>query len=146
MPSGVQLRRPIVPPGRQTRTSSSATVLVVRREHRADRGHDDVEGFVVEREILCVGFDPLELEPLGSLRGPARVEQLRGEVARGHVGAALRRRKRRVARARRHVQDAHAVADSARFDQRGPERQQERLDHGGVVARRPHLPVAALEL
>ena len=35
-PSGVQLSRPMVPPGRVTRTSSSATGLVVRREHDAD--------------------------------------------------------------------------------------------------------------
>jgi hypothetical protein len=42
---------------------------VVGSEHRADRGHDDVEAPTLERQVLGVGLDPGELEPLPSARG-----------------------------------------------------------------------------
>ena len=48
-PSGVQLASAIVPPGRQTRSSSRAVVRVVGREHGADAGQHHVERVVGER-------------------------------------------------------------------------------------------------
>ena len=65
MPSGVQLSSPIVPPGRHTPHQLVGDLLVVRREHRADRRHDDVERLVVERQVLGVGRRPIRA------RGPA---------------------------------------------------------------------------
>ena len=46
--------------------------LVVRREHHADRRHDDVEGRGLERQVLGVGRDPLDVEPFGRRRGRPR--------------------------------------------------------------------------
>ena len=50
--------------------------LVMGREHHADRGHDDVERLVLERQVLGVGLDPVELEALGLGAAAARLEQL----------------------------------------------------------------------
>ena len=146
MPSGVQLSRPIVPPGRHTRTSSSATCLVVRREHRADRGHDDVEGLVLERQVLGVGLDPLELEPLGLGRRAAGVEQLGRQVARDHVSRPPEQPGSRRCRCRRRRR-GRACQDRCRRPRpvAGPAAA-ERLDHRRVVARRPHRAVARLQL
>ena len=58
-PSGVQLINPIVPPGRQTRTISSADALVVRREHDPDAGQHRVELSAAERQRFGIGFPPL---------------------------------------------------------------------------------------
>ena len=48
MPSGVQLSRPIFPPNRAHPHQLVGGVLMVRREHHADRGHHDVESLVLE--------------------------------------------------------------------------------------------------
>ena len=119
---------------------------MVRGEHRPDRGHDHVERFVVEGQVLGVGLDPFELDALGSRSGAARLEQLRGQVASGHLGARLGRRDRSVAGAGGDIEHLHAGADPRSLDEPGAERQQEGLDHRRVIAGGPHLPVACLEL
>jgi len=106
----------------------------MRCEHRADRGHHDVVRPFLERQVLGVGLDPLELDPLGFRPRPAGVEQLGSQIACGHVRAALRSHDRRVAGPGRHVENAHALADAAGLDEPWTERQQERLDHRRVVA------------
>ena len=55
-PSGVQLARPILPPALQTRSSSAAARLLVRREHHAEGREHDVEAVVRERQVLGVGL------------------------------------------------------------------------------------------
>jgi hypothetical protein len=61
------------------------------REHRADRGHDHVERLVVELEVLGVGFDPFELDPIGLRPAATRLQQLGRQVAGRDVRAGLRR-------------------------------------------------------
>jgi hypothetical protein len=100
--------------------SSSATSWWLRREHRADRGHDHVVGLVVERQVLCIGLNPLELQPLGLGAGAAGLEQLGRQVARGDLRAALRGRDRRAAAAGGHVEDAHAGRDLAGLHEARP--------------------------
>ena len=144
------LGRPAEQPDRAARAAHAhelvGRLLVVRREHDADRRHDDVERLVLERQVLGVGLDPLELEAL-RLRAPAtRLQQLRRQVAGRDVRAALRGRDRGVAGAGGDVEDAHPGTDPARLDESRPDRQQERLDHGRVVTRGPHRAVAGLEL
>ena len=78
------LGRPAQQPDRAARAADAhelvGDVLVVRREHRADRGHDDVERLVLERQLLGVGLHPLELEPLGlrAARGRPRAARASG--------------------------------------------------------------------
>ena len=148
MPSGVQLRQPDRAAGRgSTRTSSSATCLVMRREHHADRRDHDVERLVARTA--------------GSRRRPrpSRAARRRPPPARGpassssgvrSVAATLApaqgRRERRVAGAGGNVEDARARPDPARLHQPRPERQQQGLHHRGVVAGCPHRAVARLQL
>jgi len=47
---------------------------VVGGEHHADRGDDDIEAGVLERQILGVGLGPLELNALGRGAGAPGVE------------------------------------------------------------------------
>ena len=56
--------------------------LMVGREHGAERGRDDVELAVGERERLRVGDDPLDVDaPLACLRSPAaRLSGVRSEA------------------------------------------------------------------
>jgi len=120
--------------------------LVSGREHRADDRHDDVERLGVERQTLGVGLNPLELQPGGVRTAPAGAEQLGRQVAGGHSRAGARGSQRRVARAGGDVEHPHPGADARRSDEPRAERQQERLDHGRVVARGPHSAVARLQL
>jgi hypothetical protein len=119
---------------------------MVRREHRADARHDDVEGRVLERQVLGVGLRPLQREPLGFGDAAAGLEQLGREVAGGDVRAGLRGADGSVPGSGRDVEHLHPGADAARLDEDRAQRQQEGLDHPRVVARRPHLAMAGLEL
>ena len=101
---------------------------------------------VLEGQVLGVGLDPLELQPGGLRAATARVQQLGRQVARGHPRPGVRRGQRRVAGAGGDVEHPHARADAGRRDEPRAERQQERLDHGRVVARGPHGAMARLEL
>ena len=65
MPSGVQLSSPIVPPGRQTRTSSSAACWWCGANITPIADMTTSKRLVLERQVLGVGLDPLELEARG---------------------------------------------------------------------------------
>ena len=117
MPSGVQFSIPIVPPGRQTRTSSSATswwwgANIAPIDDMTTSNDSSSNG-----RFSASACDPLELEPARLRAAPARLEQLGRQVARGHARAALRRRDRGVAGAGGDVEHAHARADAARLDE-----------------------------
>jgi hypothetical protein len=95
--------------------------------------------------VLGVALDPLELDA-GQLRAaPARLEQLGRQVAGRDLRAVLRRGDRGVAGAGGDVEDPQSGADAARLDEPRPERQKERLDHGGVVAGCPHRAMTRLD-
>ena len=141
IPSGVQLSSAIVPPGCADADHLVGRLLMVRREHDSDRGHDDVKGLVVEREILGIGLDPLEGDALRLGPRPARLEQVGGEVAGRDLRTGLGGGDRRVAGAGRDVEHLHPLADPGGLDEPRPQREQERLDHGRVIAGRPHGPV-----
>jgi hypothetical protein len=120
--------------------------LVMRCEHHADRGHDDVEVLVGERQVLGVALDPLELQPhrLGALL--AGLEQTRCQITRDDGCPPLCRRDGSVAGAGSDIEYAVALGDPRCLDEGRAERQQERLDHLGIVARRPHRAVLGLQL
>ncbi len=118
---------------------------MVGREHHADRRHHDLERRVVERERLGVGLDPVQIHAGRVGAAPTGLEQIRYEVAGDDVGAALGSGDRRVAGAGGDVEDARAGGDLSRVDEFGAEREQEGLDHRGIVAGRPHGAVLRLE-
>ena len=60
---------------------------MVRREHRADAGHDHVEAVVGERQRLGVALDPVQLDPPLGGDPAADLEQL-GRQVRGGDGRA----------------------------------------------------------
>ncbi len=102
---------------------------------------------VLERQVLGVGLDPVELE---ALRPPAR----RAPASSSSGSGRSRSPSRRGAAAGIEALPVPAATsstrwpgrDPARLDEPRPERQQERLDHRRVVARGPHRAVAGLEL
>ena len=108
---------PIVPPGRQTRASSSATVRLVGREDRAERGRHDVELAGGERERLRVRLDPLELDAVRGGLAPAGGEVLGREVARDDVRAGGGGPDGDVARPGGDVEHALPGADPAGLDE-----------------------------
>jgi len=95
-PAGVQLSSPIELVGGG---------LVERREHHPDARQHGVEPPGVERQVLGVGLDPVELG--AALRGELRpdLQQAGREVAGGHPRAGERGRDGGVAGARRDVED-----------------------------------------
>ncbi len=146
IPSGVQLKQADRAAGAADADELVGGRLVEGREHHPDRGDDDVEAVVLEGKVVGVGLGPLQLDSLGLGAGAAGVEELGGEVAGDDVGAGLRRRDRGVAGAGGDVEDAHARADPGGLDQARPEGQEEGLDHRGVIAGGPHLPVFLSQL
>ena len=120
--------------------------LMIGGEHRAERGGDDVERPVVERERLGVGLDPLELDPAGARFTTARLEVLRREVGGNDLGAGLGGPDRHVSRARGHVEHTLAGSDTARLHEHGPELPHCLLCEPVVVAERPHRPLGGFVL
>ena len=145
MPSGVQLSRPIVPPGRQTRTSSSATGWWNGANIAPIADMTTSKDASSNGRCSASASAQRSSRPSASAQRAAGVEQLGGQVARGHVGAGAGRGERGVARAGRDVEHGVAGADAAGLDEPRAERQQERLDHRRVVARGPHRAVLGLE-
>ena len=86
---GVQLIRPIVPPGRVTRTASLRRDLVAGSELDAERREHHVEAAVLERQVLGVALDPVDLDAGGGGALASAVEQLGREVEAGHARAEL---------------------------------------------------------
>ena len=146
MPSGVQLSSPIVPPGRQTRTISSAD------SWWCGANITPIEDITTSNDSSSNGRFSASASTQSSSR-PTACARARPassssgvEIAGGDVRAGLGGGERCVARARGDVEHLHARADPGRLDEPGPEWQQERLDHGRVVAGCPHRAVARLEL
>jgi hypothetical protein len=110
---------------------------VVGGEDRAERGRDDVELPIRERERLGVGRDPLELHSMGLGLPAARLEVL-GRQVRGHdLSPGLGGADRRVARTGGDVEHVLAGRDPARPDQHLPELPDRLLCEPVVVAERP---------
>ena len=99
-PSGVQLAIPIRPPGLTTAQQLGGRLRLVGGEHRAEDRHRHVEARVLEGQVLGVGLDELDLEPLGRGTLAAALEQGRDVVGADRVApGAPRRRDRPVAAA-----------------------------------------------
>ncbi len=84
--------------------------LVLGREHRADRGHDDVERLVGKRELLGVGLGPVERQARGLGTAAALVEELGREVGSGHLRACCGGGQGGVAGAGSYVEHCHPGA------------------------------------
>ena len=138
-PSGVQLSRPIRAAGAHHADELVGGLLVVRREHHADAGHDGVERPVGVRQRLGVGGLPVEGEALGRGGPAADLEKLGREVGGGDPGAAAGRGQRHVARAGGDVEDALAGADADGLDEDLAEVVDDLRRDRVVVAQRPHL-------
>ena len=137
---------PIVPPGPAHAQELVGHCLMVGGEHRAERGGDDVELAVAERQRLGVGLDPLELDSPRAGLAAARLEVLRREV-RGHdLRPGLGGADGHVARAGGHVEHALAGGDPARLHEHRPELPDRLLGEPVVVAERPHRPLGGLVL
>ena len=135
-----------MPPFRQTRTSSSATSWWWGANIAPIDDMTTSKDSIVERQVLGVRLNPLELHPGGLGPASAGVEHLGRQIARRDARSGLGCGDRGVARAGGDVEHSHPGTNAARLDEPWPERQKKRLDHGRVVARRPHLAVARLEL
>jgi hypothetical protein len=72
---------------------------VVGREHRAERRDDAGKARIVERQLLGVGLDPLDLDARLGRPATRVLEKLRRHIRADHLGPTLRRRDRDVAAA-----------------------------------------------
>ena len=122
-PSGVQLSSPMVPPGRVTRSSSSAAPLVVRREHHAQARDHRVERGVGVRQRLRVPLLASRRSRRPPRPPPSGLEELRGEVGRDHSAPRQGRGDGRVAGPGRDVEHALAAAIPAARTSSGPRSQ-----------------------
>ena len=145
-PSGVQLASAMLPPGRQTRTSSSA----LRRWCGANI--TPIAESTWSNSLSSNGSDSASAcrharsRPSASARSPAGLEQLGREVARDDVGTGAGRDHGRAPRPGSHVQDAPAGTDGGCLDHGLPERGDQVGGDRGIVAERPHRPVTRLQL
>ena len=144
-PVGVQEISPMRPPGRQTRTSSSAASWWCGSEHHADAGGHGVEHVVVVGQVLGVADLPLEADARGLGIGLALVEQLGREVAGDDVRPGRGGRDRDVAGSGGHVEHVVVGAEMGRLDEHGSEVGDDLGRDGVVVAERPHRAVARLQ-
>jgi hypothetical protein len=121
-------------------------LLVVRREHNAEHGSDDVEFAIVEREYLGVGLHPFQLDTARAGLAASGLEVLRSEIRGDNVRARLGGAHRDVARPGSHVEHSLAGRDPSRLDEH-----RSQLPHGFsrepvVVATCPHRPRGGLQL
>ena len=101
----------MVPPGRQTRTSSAAACSMVRREHHPDAGQHRVELSVAERQRLGIGLLPDQADTGGRGQSLTLRQQIGHQVGGHHVRAGERGGDGRVARAGGDVEHPGAGAD-----------------------------------
>ena len=132
-------------PGIPSLQAQQTQQQVVRREHDADARQDGVELVVRERQRLCIGLPPLQLDAILGRALTALVQQLGREVAGHHGGAGASRRDGHVSGAGRHVEHAITRGDAGRLDNDRSELGDEIARQRGVVAERPHRPVLRLE-
>jgi hypothetical protein len=102
-PLGTQFASAIRPPGRHVRTIVGCPLLI-RREHRPERGEHHIEHFVLERQRLRIGHRRCQAEPLALGACLGDLQKGLDEVAGGHASAATRGGDRGVAAARRNVE------------------------------------------
>ena len=111
----------MVPPGRTTRTNSSAVAWWCGANIRTDAGHHHVETVVCERHRLCIGFDPLQVRRRAApaMRRPAsnssECRMLTVTTAPATAAGMA------VAGAAGHVQDLILRFHAHRADEFGPE-------------------------
>ncbi len=117
---------------------------MVRGEDRTERGRDDVEGAVLERERLGVRLHPVQLHAPRAGLAPARFEVLWREVGRHNVRTRLGGADRDVPRARGDVEHALAGCDPARVHEHRPENPDGLGREPVVVAERPQGPLLGL--
>ena len=111
---------------------------MIRREHRAEAGGDDVEGVVVEGQGFGVGFGPLEVRARGACGAAAGGEVFGRQIGGHDRGAGERRADGDVAGAGGDVEDALAGRDAAGLDQHRAELPHRCRREGVIVAERPH--------
>ena len=144
-PSGVQLARPIFPPGAQTRTSSAAACSWFGVNMTPKVDSDGVEGAVREGQGLGVGLAEGDVEAVGT--GPlARAREERGNVVgRGDLAPSAGGRERCVAVAGGDVEHLLACAEVEGLAELLPDDLQGGADDR-VVSGRPGRPLAVLDL
>jgi hypothetical protein len=89
---------------------------VAWRKHVTEGGEDAVEARALERQLLGVALDPLDLDSSGLRFAASGVEEFWREIEARHVGTGARRGQRGVARAARDVEDAHPGLDPGAAD------------------------------
>ena len=125
---------------RATRASSAAARSGLREVVDDERAERDVEGAVVERQLLGVGVQELDVRV-----GAARVlEHALGEVDAGHVRAPRRGRRGQRTRPAADVEHTHARPDLRRVQQR-LDRERRRARHQRAVGPRAGAPAVGLE-
>ena len=136
-PSGVQLARPILPPGLQTRSSSAAALswFGVNITPKVETTTSKLR--IGERQRLGVGLREVDRSAARPRRArAAALEQRRHVVGRGHLAPAARGGERRVAVAGGDVEHLAAGAQIERLAELLADDLQGRADDG-VVAGRP---------
>ena len=143
-PSGVQLARPMRPPGRHTRAISAADFAwsganITPKVDSTASKLASANGSASASATWNVHVEPLGARALG-----AALEQRRHVVGRRHLAAAARRGERRVAVAGGDVEHALVAAQVAGFGERLADDLQRGADDG-VVAAGPGQLLAGLE-
>jgi hypothetical protein len=118
---------------------------VARRELDAERGKDAIERAVLERQLLGVALEPLDLYAELDCAPARRREQLRCQVEGGGVRAGHRSAKRNVSRAGRDVEPVRFDSDPVE-QMRRRHGVRDRLRNCGVVARGPGGAMDALQV
>ena len=142
--SGVQFARPILPPGRQTRSSSRGGLLLVGREHDAESGEHDVEARIGEGQSLGIGFLEGDRQAVGLGAAASALEQGADIVGRHDVGEAAGGGQGRIAVAGGDVEDALVAAQIDGLAERLADDLQRGADDG-IVAGTPGELLAALD-
>ena len=141
-PSGVQLSTPMVPPGRQTRTSSSAACwwcganITPMAEITTSNSASSYGS--ASASAVC----QVSSQALGGGRGPADVEQLGGQIGGGHLGPAAGGREGRGPGAGGDVEDPLSGLHVDGLDEDAAERCDDVVDHGRGSCRWPTWPRA----
>src|SRR3954469_3637755 len=154
-PSGVQLIMAMVPPGRQTRSISSAVCwwcganmaptterTTSNSPSRNGSASTSASTHSTRTPAACA---PPQARAAGRRGALARREELRGQVGGDDGGARPGGGDRRVARARRDVEHRAGARDAGRVDDDRAELRDELGGHAGVVTPRPHRPVLVLQ-
>jgi hypothetical protein len=137
---------PIVPPGRHTRRSSSATAWWSAAQIAPTHDVTTSNSASPKRERLGVALHPVERDAEAAGLGAAGLEVLRRQVRGGHARAGRGGAQRRVARAGCDVEHTLARVDPARRHELGPELPDQLGRKAVVVAERPHRPHGGLAL